>query len=90
MNRSLFERLVLKDYPHSTLRQQHRMRPEISELVRHLTYPDLLDAPSTKNRPHLLGIRDNVVFINHDHPEDEVSQVEERRDMNAKSSKQNK
>lgn len=37
-----------------------------------------------------MGIRDNVVFINHDHPEDEDSQLEERRDMNAKSSKQNK
>lgn len=66
------------------------MRPEISELVRHLTYPDLLDAPRTKGRADLMGIRDNVVFINHDHPEDEDSQLEERRDMNAKSSKQNK
>ena|SRR6202035_4742576 len=90
LNRSLFERLVLKGFPHVTLREQHRMRPEISTLVRHLTYPDLVDAPKTKNRPNLRGIRDNVVFIDHDHPEDEFLQIEERRDMSAKSSKQNK
>ncbi len=41
LNRSLFERLVLKGYPHHTLKAQHRMRPEISRLVRELTYPDL-------------------------------------------------
>ncbi|KAG2134156.1 AAA domain-containing protein, partial [Suillus bovinus] len=30
LNRSLFERLVLKGFPHETLTAQHRMRPEIS------------------------------------------------------------
>lgn len=89
LNRSLFERLVLKGYPHETLREQHRMRPEISLFVKHLTYPDLVDAPGTRNRPNLRGVRNNVVFINHDKPEDEDSQLEERRDMSAKTSKQN-
>jgi superfamily I DNA and/or RNA helicase len=41
LNRSLFERLVLKGFPHVTHAQQHRMRPEISSIIRHLTYPDL-------------------------------------------------
>lgn len=90
LNRSLFERLVLREYPHTTLREQHRMRPEISDLIRHLTYPDLLDAPKTKGRDDLRGIRDNVVFINHDKPEDDVADAEERREMNVKSSKQNR
>ncbi|KAI6121084.1 hypothetical protein F5141DRAFT_496683 [Pisolithus sp. B1] len=45
LNRSLFERLVLKGFPHVTLSSQHRMRPEISALIRALTYPDLKDAP---------------------------------------------
>ncbi|KAK0188464.1 P-loop containing nucleoside triphosphate hydrolase protein [Armillaria mellea] len=42
LNKSLFERLVLKGYPHQVLVAQHRMRPEISALIRHLTYPDLI------------------------------------------------
>jgi hypothetical protein len=88
LNRSLFERLVLKGFPHKTLTEQHRMRPEISSLIRHLTYPDLVDAASTKGRPHLRGIRDDIVFIDHDHPEDETS-IADQRDMNSTSSKQN-
>ena len=89
LNRSLFERLVLKGYPHKTLTQQHRMRPEISSLIRQLTYPDLIDSDSTKNRPDVRGVQDNVVFINHDHPEDELTEVADRRDVLASSSKQN-
>ncbi|KAK0214978.1 P-loop containing nucleoside triphosphate hydrolase protein [Armillaria fumosa] len=89
LNRSLFERLVLKGYPHQILVAQHRMRPEISTLIRHLTYPDLVDAPQTQNRPHLRGIRDDVVFINHGHPEDDNPQIADRRDLGSKSSKQN-
>lgn len=90
LNRSLFERLVLKGFPHDTLREQHRMRPEISTFVRELTYPDLVDAAATKNRPNLRGVRGNVVFINHERPEDEDLRIEERREMGVKSSKQNK
>ncbi|KAI9763908.1 MAG: hypothetical protein M1840_009020 [Geoglossum simile] len=70
-NRSLFERLVLKGFPHQTLNAQHRMRPEISSLVRQLTYPALADAPSTKGRPDLRGFQGNVIFVNHNHPEDD-------------------
>lgn len=65
------------------------MRPEISDLIRQLTYPDLVDAPGTKNRPDLRGIQDNIVFINHTHPEDEAPRLADRRDMNSTSSKQN-
>ncbi|KZP13920.1 P-loop containing nucleoside triphosphate hydrolase protein [Athelia psychrophila] len=89
LNRSLFERLVLKGYPHETLNQQHRMRPEISQLIRSLTYPDLVDAPSTKSRGNIRGVRDVIVFIDHSHPEDEAPQLADMRDMSSKSSKQN-
>jgi superfamily I DNA and/or RNA helicase len=91
LNRSLFERLVLKGYPHQTLSQQHRMRPEISTLIRQLTYPDLVDAPNTKNRPNLRGVQDNIVFVEHDHPEDDTPDLADRRDgsSTSKSSKQN-
>jgi hypothetical protein len=66
------------------------MRPEISALVRHLTYPNLVDAPKTRGRPDVRGVCDNIVFINHDSLEDDDSELHERRDGNAKSSKQNK
>jgi hypothetical protein len=88
LNRSLFERLVLKGYPHARLKAQHRMRPEISRLVRHLTYPDLVDDSKTKNRPDIRGLQDNVILIHHEQPEGDV-QAEERRDMGSKTSKQN-
>ena len=89
LNRSLFERLVLSDYPHQVLFQQHRMRPEISSLVRHLTYPDLVDAPSTSGRPDLRGCRDNLIFINHNKPEVDLHEAQDLRDTMATSSKKN-
>lgn len=64
------------------------MRPEISALVRALTYHDLVDAPTTSGRPSLAGVRDNLVLIDHDKPEDEVSDLADRAE-GAKSSKQN-
>ncbi|KAJ6494824.1 P-loop containing nucleoside triphosphate hydrolase protein [Mycena vitilis] len=89
LNRSLFERLVLKEYPHEVLKKQHRMRPEISALIRSLTYPDLVDADSTLNRPNLKGVRDNLVFIDHDKPEDENSRMKNQSETGSKSSKRN-
>ncbi|KIJ57325.1 hypothetical protein M422DRAFT_73113 [Sphaerobolus stellatus SS14] len=89
LNKSLFERLVLKGYPHKTLKMQHRMRPEISKFVQSLTYPDLSNAPKTLKRPDLLGVQNNVIFINHEHLEDDDNELEERRDPNVKSSKRN-
>ena len=80
LNRSLFERLVLKGFPHVTLTQQHRMRPEISSIIRHLTYPDLTDASSTLNRANLRGFRDNVIFFTHSHPEMELKNGRELKD----------
>ena len=65
------------------------MRPEISALIRELTYPDLADAPSTKNRPGIRGLRNNIVFINHQHPEDEDSRLADRGDLGSKTSKKN-
>ncbi len=88
LNRSLFERLVLKGYPHEQLKAQHRMRPEISRLIRRLTYPDLVDASKAQNRPDIRGLQDNVILIHHEKPEGDV-QAEEKKDMGSKTSKQN-
>ncbi|EKD17579.1 NFX1-type zinc finger-containing protein 1 [Drepanopeziza brunnea f. sp. 'multigermtubi' MB_m1] len=88
LNRSLFERLILKGFPHVTLTKQHRMRPEISSMVRLLTYPDLTDADTTLQRPDLRGFRDNIIFIDHNEPEIELINAKELKDGKT-SSKQN-
>ncbi|KIJ04842.1 hypothetical protein PAXINDRAFT_94228, partial [Paxillus involutus ATCC 200175] len=89
LNRSLFERLVLKDFPHQTLSTQHRMRPEISAFIRALTYPELVDHPNTLNRPDIRGVQSNVVFVDHSRPEDVETRITDRGDAEATSSKQN-
>lgn len=73
LNVSLFERLVKSGFPHSALTVQHRMHPDISELVRECTYPHLQDfLNSVGSLPPLRGIppeRRRVLFIDHDEPE---------------------
>ena len=89
LNRSLFERLIMKGYPHQTLLKQHRMRPEISSLVRSLTYPDLVDAPKTRGRSDLRGFSDNLIFVNHTHPEDDNGEIRNEDATTSFSSKRN-
>ncbi|KAJ6153530.1 hypothetical protein N7470_006489 [Penicillium chermesinum] len=65
------------------------MCPEISSLVRTLTYPLLEDGENTKNRPEPRGLSDRVIFFNHQNLEESLSGVSDRRDEGAKQSKQN-
>ena len=67
---SLFERLIKSNFPSTMLEQQHRMRPEISEFIRHQTYPTLKDHPKVFNYPRVKGVKDSVIFIDHNEPED--------------------
>ncbi|KAL4998548.1 P-loop containing nucleoside triphosphate hydrolase protein [Aspergillus recurvatus] len=89
LNRSLFERLIETGYRHSTLAKQHRMAPEISALVRRLTYPDLLDGDKTKDRAAPRGLRNRVIFIDHSQPEALLRGVSDRDGDSGKGSKQN-
>ncbi|KAL2875659.1 hypothetical protein SGCOL_009121 [Colletotrichum sp. CLE4] len=89
LNRSLFERLILQGHDHVTLQKQHRMHPDISDLVRQMTYPDLLDGDKTKDRKPPKGFQGRVSFINHSHPEDLASNIADRRDVGVVSSKSN-
>lgn len=63
---SLFERLVTGGYPYSALKTQHRMRPEISAIVRNLMYPALLDVPSVAAHPPLRGAQHSAFLITHE------------------------
>ncbi|KAG2767654.1 hypothetical protein Pcac1_g21236 [Phytophthora cactorum] len=74
---SLFERLVApaSGLPFWMLTEQHRMRPQISQLIRMLFYPEVRDARETLEYPPLLGVDKDVLFVNHNHPEDGASAV---------------
>ena len=90
LNRSLFERLVNEGHPYKALSKQHRMRPEISALIRHLTYPNLTDGPGTESRPSIRGLENTVIFIDHDHLEDDDSNLSDPKYLGATTSKRNK
>ena len=90
IDRSLFERLVIEGHPYCALSKQHRMRSEISAFVRHLTYPDLTDGPGTESRPPIRGLQKTVIFIDHNHPEDDDSNLFDPKHVGATTSKKNK
>jgi hypothetical protein len=76
---SLFERLATNpDFKLATLGVQHRMRPEISEIIRRSTYPDLRDHSSTLSRSSILGLQSNLIFLDHNHPETSGADVLEK------------
>ncbi|KAH7247094.1 hypothetical protein MRS44_014903 [Fusarium solani] len=89
LNVSLFERLVCQGRHFTTLQEQHRSHPDISFYPRMLAYPELKDMPSTHDRPPIRGLKSRVTFVHHQHPEDSMADVAERRDPTAKASKRN-
>ncbi len=62
---SFFERLIRSGYPCPSLREQHRMRPEISSVVSRLFYPNLEDHASVLEHPRVSGIAKSVFFLDH-------------------------
>ncbi len=68
---SLFERLIRNEHPHVTLNIQHRMRPEISQLVHPHIYDTLLNHSSVEEYPNIRGVISNLFFIDHNEPESE-------------------
>jgi hypothetical protein len=74
LDRSQFERLAvgqpgLARLQVAQLSIQRRMRPDISRLIRSI-YPDLQDHGSVIDLPDVVGMRDNVFWLNHPHVED--------------------
>ncbi|XP_057306393.1 NFX1-type zinc finger-containing protein 1-like isoform X2 [Hydractinia symbiolongicarpus] len=74
---SLFERMVNNGIQCHMLDTQHRMRPEISKLLRHV-YPTLKDHESVMQYPDIKGISKNIVFINHQHVEGEIEHLKSK------------
>lgn len=71
MDLSLFERMLSNGLGCNMLDVQHRMRPEISSLIKPI-YPTLMDHPSMYERPKVTGIDKYVFFLAHNKPEDQV------------------
>ncbi|KAJ4410034.1 hypothetical protein N0V85_004010 [Neurospora sp. IMI 360204] len=74
LDRSQFERRAvgepgLAPLPVAQLNAQRRMRPEISRLIRRI-YPKLEDHPSVLSLPDVVGMRKNLFWFDHEHPED--------------------
>ncbi|EME78551.1 uncharacterized protein MYCFIDRAFT_37116 [Pseudocercospora fijiensis CIRAD86] len=73
---SLFERLVhprvqgAQPLPFVTLETQRRMHPYISRLVHDTLYPNLQDADSVQQYPHVRGVRPRLFWLDHKNKED--------------------
>jgi superfamily I DNA and/or RNA helicase len=62
---SLFERLVNNDLKRVMLNCQHRMRPEISYLMKNFYPQAIKDHESVFNFDNINGVNKNIYFINH-------------------------
>ncbi|NWQ80530.1 ZNFX1 protein, partial [Columbina picui] len=71
---SLFERLVKVDFPFVCLKYQHRMRPEIAQLLSPHIYQELENHPSVLTYENVKGVLSNLFFVEHDFPEQEIQE----------------
>lgn len=66
--------MVKNGFPCYTLATQHRMRPEISALMKPI-YPFLMDHKSVKHRNDISGVTKNLYFIHHTVNEETVRSI---------------
>jgi superfamily I DNA and/or RNA helicase len=71
---SLFERLVMNNTKKVMLTCQHRMRPEISVLMKHFYEQKIADAKSVLSFGNVLGLDKNIFFFNHSHLENRLNE----------------
>ena len=71
MDTSLFERMISNGVPCQSLTHQHRMRPEISKLMKKHFYKNLHDDESVMGMDDVKGVVHNMFFIDHHQLEDE-------------------
>lgn len=84
LDESMFERLVReKTLSPAQLNIQRRMRPGISTLVRNTLYEDLEDHPSTSEYPDVVGMRQNIFWLNHTYPEAGANDSQTKSHSNA-------
>uniref|UniRef100_T1IT09 RZ-type domain-containing protein n=1 Tax=Strigamia maritima TaxID=126957 RepID=T1IT09_STRMM len=79
MDISLFERLIRNNVRYETLQLQHRMRPEISQILKPHIYETLEDHPSVREYPRVKGITTSLFFLNHENAEESVTDSTTRK-----------
>lgn len=78
---SLFERMLQNGMQYDCLEVQHRMRPEIANLITPTIYPTLKSAPSVYQYEKVKGVTKNLFFISHRFHEEEVTETVSRRNL---------
>ncbi|XP_053098833.1 LOW QUALITY PROTEIN: NFX1-type zinc finger-containing protein 1-like [Hemicordylus capensis] len=71
---SLFERLVNVGLPFVRLNFQHRMRPEIAQLLTPHIYQELENHPSVLQYENIKGVSANLFFVEHSFPEEQLQE----------------
>ncbi|XP_052859883.1 NFX1-type zinc finger-containing protein 1 [Anopheles cruzii] len=67
---SLFERMINNRFSVATMTLQHRMRPELANLLRPTIYRVLEDAEPVTLYPPIVGMRQSLYFLTHTFPEE--------------------
>ncbi|KAM4705066.1 NFX1-type zinc finger-containing protein 1-like [Rhinophrynus dorsalis] len=71
---SMFERLIRMNVPYVRLNYQHRMRPEIAQLLTPHIYDKLENHESVKDFDNIKGVDTNLFFVDHDHLEEHIKE----------------
>jgi superfamily I DNA and/or RNA helicase len=83
---SLFERLVMNEFPFTRLSHQRRMRPEIRTLIDPIYKdPPLNDHPDVLSYPPIRGMDQSLYFLAHD--QDEIHMSESASKVNEHEAK---
>ncbi|XP_073534615.1 NFX1-type zinc finger-containing protein 1-like isoform X2 [Phyllobates terribilis] len=78
---SMFERLIRMGIPYVRLNYQHRMRPEIAKLLTPHIYDRLENHESVDKYDNVKGVCQNLFFVDHDHPEHQISEGKSRQNV---------
>ncbi|XP_069728248.1 NFX1-type zinc finger-containing protein 1 [Phaenicophaeus curvirostris] len=71
---SLFERLLKVNFLFVCLKYQHRMHPEIAQLLTPHIYQELENHPSVLKYENIKGISSNLFFVERDFPKQEIQE----------------
>ncbi|KAF4525722.1 hypothetical protein B566_EDAN011899 [Ephemera danica] len=76
---SLFERMILTRGKCVTLTEQHRMAPQIAQLVTPSIYTTLTNAPNVITYSEIFGLEKRLFFIDHTIPEKTMEDTNSRK-----------
>ncbi|XP_056376825.1 NFX1-type zinc finger-containing protein 1-like [Hyla sarda] len=76
---SMFERLIRMKVPYVRLDYQHRMRPEIAQLLTPHIYDKLENHASVLSYENIKGVCHNLFFVDHNHLEEHIKEGRSRQ-----------